>query len=118
MVSSLQYRLNVDIGHLIVEAMHEGLSAAEAVETLRNCLMIAERNVHFDMVTPPARYRAIHRDAARYDWLRRRDLDTIAAGGVFAGRTPENVVLNGEHLDAAVDAAMIPPHHPTPSIGE
>lgn len=42
-------------------------------------------------------------DAARYRWLRSRDLDTISKGGVFAGMTPENVVLNGPDLDAAID---------------
>lgn len=46
-------------------------------------------------------------DAARYRWLRSRDLDTIKAGGVFAGKTPDNVVLNGEDLDAAIDAARL-----------
>jgi len=45
------------------------------------------------------------RDAARYRWLRERDLDTIKAGGVFAGKTPANVVLNGEDLDVAIDDA-------------
>ena len=49
---------------------------------------------------------AIRRDAARYRWLRERDLDTIDAGGVFAGQTPQNLVLNGEDLDRAIDAAM------------
>jgi hypothetical protein len=50
------------------------------------------------------------RDAARYRWLRERDLDTIERGGVFAGMTPENYVLNGEDLDAAIDAAMEADH--------
>jgi hypothetical protein len=45
-------------------------------------------------------------DAARYQFLRNRDLDTIHRGGVFAGMTPENVVINLEDLDEAVDAAM------------
>ncbi len=45
-------------------------------------------------------------DAARYRWLRSRDLDTISKGGVFAGMTPENVILNEEDLDRAIDAAM------------
>jgi hypothetical protein len=49
---------------------------------------------------------AENRDAERYRWLRRRDLDAIDAGGVFAGQTPQNLVLNGEDLDRAVDAAM------------
>lgn len=48
----------------------------------------------------------IVRDAARYRYLRDRDLDTIHKGGVFAGMTPKNVVLNGGDLDAAIDAAL------------
>lgn len=82
MANSLQYRLNVDIGHLLVEAMHEGLSASEAAETLRHCLQIAERNIAFGMDRPPERYRSLHHDAARYQWLRR---------------------LNDEGLDARID---------------
>lgn len=42
----------------------------------------------------------------RYLWLRRRDLNSIQAGGVFAGMTPRNVVLNGKDLDKAIDDAM------------
>ena len=45
-------------------------------------------------------------DARRYRWLRERDLDTIHSGGVFAGQVPENLVLNGDDLDGAVDAAI------------
>lgn len=51
-------------------------------------------------------YAAIDRDARRYRFLRSRDVDTIAKGGVFAGLTPDNFVLTEEHLDAAVDAAI------------
>ncbi|WP_282076339.1 hypothetical protein [Epibacterium ulvae] len=46
------------------------------------------------------------KDAARYRWLRDRNLDTIDRGGVFAGLTPENVVLNGEDLDLHIDGEM------------
>lgn len=46
-------------------------------------------------------------DAARYRWLRARDLDTVKEGGVFAGMTPDNVVLAGEDLDHAVDLARL-----------
>ena len=46
-------------------------------------------------------------DAARYVWLRERDLDAVRRGGVFAGRTPDNIVLNGADLDASIDAAMV-----------
>ncbi|WP_027015518.1 hypothetical protein [Comamonas composti] len=45
-------------------------------------------------------------DAMRYRWLRERDLDTLSKGGVFAGMTPNNVVLNGDDLDDAIDAAI------------
>ena len=46
------------------------------------------------------------RNAARYRWLRACDLETIGQGGVFAGMTPQNVILNGQDLDDAVDAAL------------
>lgn len=45
-------------------------------------------------------------DAARYRWLRSRDLDTIDAGGIFIGRVPENLVVNGDDADRAIDAAI------------
>ncbi|MFO1930289.1 hypothetical protein QOT55_05465 [Pseudomonas aeruginosa] len=48
----------------------------------------------------------LRKDAARYRWLRERDLETIRQGGVFAGMTPENIVLNQEDLDAEIDAAL------------
>ena len=44
--------------------------------------------------------------AKRYAFLRGRDIYSIASGGVFAGMTPANVVLNGVDLDAAIDDAM------------
>lgn len=46
-------------------------------------------------------------DAKRYRWLRAKDLETISNGGVFAGLTPDNIVLNGSDLDKAVDEEMI-----------
>ncbi|MCR6975196.1 hypothetical protein NS833_15120 [Pseudomonas aeruginosa] len=48
----------------------------------------------------------LRKDAARYRWLRERDLEKIRQGGVFAGMTPENIVLNQEDLDAEIDAAL------------
>lgn len=51
------------------------------------------------------------RYAERYSWLRDRDLDTIHQGGVFAGKTPENLVLSGDDLDAAIDAQMQSERH-------
>lgn len=55
---------------------------------------------------------ALQRDADRYRWLRERDVETIYAGGVFVGKTPENVVLSGIDCDAAVDAARIAEQEP------
>lgn len=45
-------------------------------------------------------------EANRYRWLRTRNLDAIKEGGVFAGLTPDNLVLNGEELDTAIDAEI------------
>src|ERR1700687_4644703 len=53
--------------------------------------------------TEIARLRA---DAARYRWLRRRDLETVYDGGVFVGVTPDNLVINGDDLDRHIDEAM------------
>lgn len=53
-----------------------------------------------------AQVQADARDAERYRWLRSRDLETVNTGGVFAGVTPDNIVLNGSDLDAEVDAAI------------
>lgn len=45
----------------------------------------------------------LRRDAERYRKLRDADINAIHKGGVFAGLTPDNVVINGEDLDIAVD---------------
>jgi len=45
-------------------------------------------------------------DAERYRWLRKRDINQISLGGIFAGLTPDNLVLNGSDLDKAIDKAM------------
>lgn len=42
----------------------------------------------------------------RYRYLRERNLDAISKGGVFAGKTPDNVVLNLDDLDRAIDIAL------------
>ncbi len=44
--------------------------------------------------------------AINYAHLRGKALSAIDDGGVFAGRTPDNVVLNGDDLDAAIRAEM------------
>jgi hypothetical protein len=59
---------------------------------------------------PPAQpapdVRELERDAMRYRWLRNRDLESINQGGLFAGMTPDNVVLNGRDLDLEIDRAI------------
>ncbi|MBX8824717.1 hypothetical protein [Ochrobactrum sp. SFR4] len=54
----------------------------------------------------PAPAADLKADAARYQYLRSRDVETIRKGGVFAGVTPENYVINGVDLDYAIDAAL------------
>ena len=49
----------------------------------------------------------LYDDAIRYKYLRNRSLNTIENGGVFAGLTPENVILNGADLDRAIDDAIL-----------
>ena len=61
---------------------------------------------HTSTEQPAPQVQADARDAARYRWLRARDLETIGQGGVFAGMTPQNVILNGQDLDDAIDAAL------------
>lgn len=55
------------------------------------------------------------RDAERYRKLRDADINAIHKGGVFAGLTPDNVVINGEDLDIAVDFLI---DGPTSSTGD
>jgi Lar family restriction alleviation protein len=49
------------------------------------------------------------RDAMRYRKLRDADINAIHKGGVFAGLTPDNVVINGADLDIAVDLLIDSP---------
>lgn len=49
-------------------------------------------------------------DAGRYRWLRDRDLETLHVGGVFAGVTPDNFVINGCDLDERIDFALAEHH--------
>ncbi|AKF52769.1 hypothetical protein PsyrH_20180 [Pseudomonas syringae pv. syringae HS191] len=42
----------------------------------------------------------------RYRYLRKLSLDAISIGGVFVGKTPDNVVLNLEDVYIAIDIAL------------
>ncbi|MCL6701119.1 ead/Ea22-like family protein [Pseudomonas sp. T1.Ur] len=57
---------------------------------------------------------ALRKNAERYEVLRQADLDTIHNGGLFAGLTPENVVVNGGELDVLVDAVIASRKEPQP----
>lgn len=46
MPTSLQYRLGVEIGRAVVEAMRDGMSYPEVLSTLLHCVHIAEMNQH------------------------------------------------------------------------
>ncbi|MDP5878677.1 hypothetical protein ACQYZM_15465 [Pseudomonas aeruginosa] len=96
------------------------LALLDEIDGLRSRLEIDERTPHDGIACRDetikvldekcdrlkAENEALRKDAARYRWLRERDLETIRQGGVFAGMTPENIVLNLKHLDAAIDAAL------------
>ncbi|MGY1950078.1 hypothetical protein [Pseudomonas pergaminensis] len=71
-------------------------------QALQQCLTAA--NERMDLLEPENT--GMRTDAERYRWLRDRDLNSIHLGGVFAGKTPQNIVLNGEDLDQMIDAAI------------
>ncbi|HCI3875201.1 TPA: hypothetical protein NOZ88_006791 [Pseudomonas aeruginosa] len=80
-------------------------------QDLKECASVLPGTYYMDPpdggnVSIPEQIRRMAKDAARYRWLRERDLETIRQGGVFAGMTPENIVLNQEDLDAEIDAAL------------
>ncbi|HBO0350719.1 TPA: hypothetical protein OW428_003490 [Pseudomonas aeruginosa] len=89
------------------------LSPADGETASESANLDALRRVYFRQEANPqailkliAEVEHLRKDAARYRWLRERDLETIRQGGVFAGMTPENIVLNQEDLDAEIDAAL------------
>lgn len=47
--------------------------------------------------------KALVRFAGRYIHLRNKQHDTLGNGGLFAGLTPDNVVINGADLDRMID---------------
>ncbi|MDY7067609.1 hypothetical protein PsexTeo8_40910 [Pseudomonas extremaustralis] len=53
-----------------------------------------------------AEIKALRKDSERYRVLREADIDTIHNGGLLAGLTPDNIVVNGQHLDERVDAVI------------
>lgn len=99
------------------------MTPCDRIEHIRQCLrqmkptmgfeLAAVAEIEKELVALGEELSQQRTDATRYRWLRERDLSTLQVGGVFAGVTPENVVLNGEDLDIAIDthrqAEMIAP---------
>ncbi len=80
----------------------EIITSEQEAQTYRKRTIAAEA----DRDALRAEVEALRRDAERYRWLRSHILDTIQRGGVFAGQTPQNVVMAEEDLGAVVDAAL------------
>lgn len=74
------------------------------IENRRREFLIAQRIIDIVLSSPEQILTAS--DAERYRYLRDRDLETVHTGGIFAGRTPESIVLNGDDLDEAIDSAL------------
>lgn len=78
-------------------------------QNLQAMLVVLPRDichVHRDIIHEAAvELKTLAADAARYQWLRSQDINSIDKGGIFAGQTPQNLVLNGEDLDRAIDLA-------------
>ena len=100
----------VKLRERLAQEFHDGpLMAEEKMDMLSGtgkwCLEVADFFITALRGAPATVYAWLALDAARYRWLRERDVETIEKGGVFAGMTPQNVVLSFEDLDTAVDAA-------------
>jgi hypothetical protein len=93
---------------MIVDSANWGLGAINgygwaAICLLLGALLLAAMRWAYSQ---GRKAQALKQDALRYRWLRDRDLETLHKGGVFAGATPDNVVLNGCDLDERIDFAL------------
>ena len=93
------------------------MTPEERIEHIRQCLRRMKPTMGFELAAAEEIKKELmalgtdvslqRENAARYSWLRERDLGTLRDGGGFAGVTPENMVLNGEDLDAAIDTQRL-----------
>lgn len=100
-----------------LECEEQRMTPIERIEHIRQCLRRMNPVLGSELAGAAAieqELRALEQvlvqqaeDSTRYRWLRERDLGVIHDGGVFAGVTPDNVVLNGEDLDAAIDSSLL-----------
>jgi len=75
----------------------EKTRAAEAV--------VCERLEELGLIDKPKETQ-LEADARRYRFLRDADIQAVSFGGLFAGKTPDNIVINGVDLDLEIDSAM------------
>lgn len=94
-----------ELRKIIADAIGEHMSGADCAN--------GEHEEAADKVLAVVAAHGVIRDARRYRYLRARDLDTIHKGGVFVGLVPQNLVVNEDDLDRAVDAAI---GHPAPPL--
>lgn len=100
-----QNELREDLQELEARSDSRGRQSSEFESRMGN-LQVENGKLNDRLATADERANLLARDAARYRWLRERDLNSISAGGMFVGRTPQNIVLNGEDLDQAIDAKL------------
>ena len=79
----------------------------------RSGKIVGDETMHFEPAYTDEDYESLQQenktlreDARRYHFLRSKDLETISCGGIFAGKTPDNLVINGEDLDREIDKAL------------
>lgn len=100
---SLRSRMGQLFDHHIAHFVRNEEERSRSLFTLESGILSLQSDLIDEL---RAEAEQLRKDAARYRWLRERDLETISRGGVFAGMTPENIVLNLEDLDAEIDAAI------------
>ncbi|MFY9960569.1 hypothetical protein [Pseudomonas sp.] len=79
------------------------IADADLLRTDERYLLLADPATVLSLI---AEVKALRRDAERYQVLRQADIDTIENGGLFAGLTPDNLVINGHDLDVRTDEVI------------
>lgn len=94
----------IDDAVIVIKQQAEQLeSALKEIGNLQTQLGWARSNVEDSQ----KQIDRLSRDAERYQYLRSKSLETINEGGVFAGMTPENLILNGTDLDESIDNEIV-----------
>lgn len=105
--------LDVDYFSRKMERMLNGAASYTRSEWARECARMAR--VADEAVLQEDEFVGdLRKNAERYMVLRQADVDTIHNGGLFAGLTPDNVVINGSDLDERTDAVIAARKQVTP----